>query len=128
LWGSFCYDYRMNCIFCRIINKEVPGTFVYEDDDVAAIIPKEQVSPGHTLVIPKNHYTDVFDIDDEVLRNIASVSKKLSKDIITTTDYTSVNLLNASGKDAQQSVFHFHLHIVPRKENDGLDLWIKRNL
>jgi len=118
----------MNCIFCRIINKEVPGTFVYEDNDVAAIIPKEQVSPGHTLVIPKNHYTDVFDIDDEVLRNVASVSKKLSKDIITTTDYTSVNLLNASGKDAQQSVFHFHLHIVPRKENDGLDLWIKQNL
>ena len=118
----------MECIFCKIINREVPGTFVYEDDDVAAIIPKEQVSGGHILVIPKHHYRDIFDIDDAILRNIASVSKKLSKDIIANTDFTAVNLLNASGKAAQQSVPHFHLHIVPRKSGDGLDLWVKQNL
>lgn len=118
----------MNCIFCRIINREVPGTFIYEDDSVVAIVPKEQVSDGHLLVLPKIHYQDVFDIDDDVLRNIASTSKKLSADIIIKTPFTAVNLLNASGKDAQQSVFHFHLHIVPRKPDDGLDMWIKQNL
>lgn len=118
----------MNCIFCRIINREVPGTFVYEDDSVIAIVPKEQVSDGHLLVLPKVHYQDVFDIDDSVLRNIASISKELSTDIINKTLFTAVNLLNASGKDAQQSVFHFHLHIVPRKPDDGLDMWIKQNL
>lgn len=118
----------MNCIFCRIINREVPGTFIYEDDSVVAIIPKEQVSDGHLLILPKVHYQDVFDIDDSVLRNIASTSKKLSTDIINKTPFTAVNLLNASGKDAQQSVFHFHFHIVPRKPDDGLDMWIKQNL
>ncbi len=118
----------MNCIFCKIINREVRGTFVYEDFDVAVIIPKEQVSDGHVLVIPKKHYQDIFDIDNTVLQNIALISKKISVNTVETTDYTSVNLLNASGKDAQQSVFHFHLHIVPRKPNDGLDLWIKQNL
>lgn len=118
----------MNCIFCKIINKEVPGTFIYEDSDVAVIVPKERVSDGHVLVIPKEHYQDIFDIDNTVLRNIVSISKKISLDIIETTSHTAVNLLNASGKDAQQSVFHFHLHIVPRKTDDGLDLWIKQNL
>lgn len=118
----------MNCIFCNIISREASGTFVYEDSDVAVIIPNEQVSDGHVLVIPKKHYRDIFDIDNSVLQNIASISKKISIDTIATNSFTSVNLLNASGEDAQQSVFHFHLHIVPRKPNDGLDLWIKQNL
>jgi len=118
----------MECIFCKIISREVPGIFVYEDDNVAAITPKEQVSDGHVLVIPKRHYQDIFDIDDTVLRNVVSISKKLSVDIISSADFTSINILNASGEDAQQSVFHFHLHIVPRRPGDGLDLWIKQNL
>lgn len=118
----------MNCIFCRIINREAPGTFIYEDESVVAIVPKEQVSDGHLLVLPKVHFQDVFNIDDSVLRNIVSTSKKLSTDIINKTSFTAVNLLNASGKDAQQSVFHFHFHIVPRKPDDGLDMWIKQNL
>lgn len=118
----------MNCIFCKIINKEVPGTFIYKDPDVAVIVPKEQVSDGHVLVIPKKHYQDIFDIDEIVLQRIASVSKSVSKDIAKATGYASVNLLNASGKDSQQSVYHFHLHIVPRRPNDGLDLWVKQNL
>lgn len=118
----------MNCVFCKIINREVLGIFVYEDSEVAVIVPKEQVSDGHVLVIPKNHYQDIFDIDNSVLQKIVSISKKISIVTVETTSYTSVNLLNASGKDAQQSVFHFHLHIVPRKPDDGLDLWIRQNL
>jgi histidine triad (HIT) family protein len=106
----------------------MPGTFAYEDDSVIAVIPKEQVSDGHLLVLPKVHYQDIFDIDDDVLRNIVSISKKLSTDIINKTPFTAVNLLNASGKDAQQSVIHFHLHIVPRKHDDGLEMWIKQSL
>lgn len=118
----------MNCVFCRIINREVPGVFVYEDDGIVAIVPKEKVSEGHLLVLPKTHYQDVFDIEDSVLRNLISVSKKLSAEIVDRSSFTAVNLLNASGKDAQQSVFHFHLHVVPRKHGDGLDMWIKQNL
>lgn len=118
----------MDCIFCKIINKEVPGTFAYEDDAVIAIIPKEQISDGHLLVIPKKHYQDIFDIDESTLQKIATVSKRLSVEVIKNSSSTAVNLLSANGIDAQQSVFHFHLHIVPRKPNDGLDMWIKQNL
>lgn len=125
---AFCYHRIVNCIFCKIISREVTATFVYEDSDVAVIVPKERISDGHVLVIPKKHYQDIFDIDDTVLRNIASISKKISAHTIATTDFTSVNILNASGKDAQQSVLHFHLHIVPREPSDGLDMWIKQNL
>jgi len=118
----------MDCIFCRIINKEVAGQFVYEDDTVVAIIPKEQVSKGHILVMPKLHYRDIFDIDEVVLSSILVVSKKLSSDIVDSTDFTAINILNASGVDAQQSVAHLHFHIVPRKPGDGLDMWIKQKL
>lgn len=118
----------MDCIFCRIISREAPGTFVYEDSKVAVIVPKERVCEGHVLVIPKTHYQDIFDIDDTDLKNIAVMSKKVALDIVASTDFTAVNLLNASGVDAQQSVFHFHLHVVPRKSNDGLDMWIKQSL
>ncbi|MCY1375002.1 Protein hit [compost metagenome] len=118
----------MNCVFCRIINRDIPGVFVYEDDSIVAIVPKEKVSEGHLLVLPKSHYQDVFDINDSTLRNLVSISKKLSTEIVSKSSFTAVNLLNASGKDAQQSVLHFHLHIVPRKPDDGLDMWIQQNL
>jgi len=118
----------MDCIFCKIINREAPGTLVYEDEIVTAIIPKDQVAQGHTLIIPKDHYKDIFDIDDAVLARIAVTAKVLSNQIVNVSEATGVNLLNASGADAQQSVFHFHLHIVPRRKNDGLDMWIKQRL
>jgi histidine triad (HIT) family protein len=71
---------------------------------------------------------NVFDIETDSLERLAGIAQKLSKEIVETHRATGVNLLNASGKDAQQSVFHFHLHIVPRYENDGLDLWFKNRL
>jgi histidine triad (HIT) family protein len=118
----------MDCIFCKIINRESPGSFIYEDEYVTAIIPKDQVTDGHILIIPNTHYRDIFDIDDEILSKVILITKKLSKDLINEPSTTSVNILNASGADAQQSVFHFHFHIVPRRHNDGLDMWIKQNL
>ena len=110
-----------NCIFCKIINKEFPCYNVYEDDDVLAIIPKDVEVYGHTLVIPKKHYVNLFDIDEETLHKLSSVVKKLSLQYQKTLWATGVNVLHASGKDAQQTVFHFHFHIFPRLENDGLD-------
>lgn len=118
----------MDCIFCKVVNKEAPATFVYEDSSVAVIIPKQQVNDGHVLVLPKQHYRDIFDIDETILKDIIVISKKVAEDAVADNDFTAVNILNASGVDAQQSVFHFHFHVVPRRENDGLDMWIKQNL
>lgn len=117
-----------DCIFCRINNKEAPANIVFENDDVVAFTPIDQISKGHTLVVPRKHYENIFDIDTEILKNIIEVAQNLSKQISLKNNATGINLLHASGKDAQQSVFHFHMHIVPRHEHDGLDLWLRENL
>lgn len=117
-----------NCIFCKIINKDAPAKIVFENNDILAFVPKEQVSKGHTLVVPQNHFENIFDIDKTTLEKLIGASKDLSVQLAKENNATGINLLHASGKDAQQSVFHFHLHIVPRYENDGLDLWLREKL
>ncbi|OQB41609.1 MAG: HIT-like protein [candidate division CPR1 bacterium ADurb.Bin160] len=110
-----------DCIFCKIIKKEVPAYIVYENEFVLAILAKDMEVYGHTLVIPKQHYKDIFDIETHVLKKIISVVKKLSIQYKKNISATGINIFNASGTDAQQSVFHFHIHILPRFSNDGLD-------
>ena len=117
-----------NCIFCKIIKKELPSTVIFEDDEFLAFSPKAQVSKGHTLLIPKKHQVNIFDMDKGLFERLAGVAHELSKELMEVNSATGINLLNANGKDAQQSVFHFHLHIVPRYENDGLDLWLRNKL
>lgn len=117
-----------DCIFCKIINKELPADVVYEDGNVLAIKTIVPVSEGHTLVIPKRHYENILDIDEQALGYVAQVSRELAPKLKDQHGATGINLLHAAGKDAQQSVFHFHLHIVPRYENDGLDLWFKSGI
>ncbi len=118
----------MGCVFCEIVKKKTPAEVVFENDRVLAVVPLERISKGHVLVIPKQHFENVFDVEDSVLRELISVSKKLSEKVVNENGATGVNLLNASGKDAQQSVFHLHFHVVPRYPRDGLDMWIKKGL
>mgnify|MGYP001565595878 CR=1 FL=1 len=118
----------MDCVFCKIINREIPAEIVDETDETIAIVPLEQVSKGHTLLIPKKHCESILDCDDETLCTLGKEAKRLAKMLIEKNGATGFNLLNANGKDAQQTVFHLHLHIVPRYSNDELDLWIKQGL
>lgn len=117
-----------DCVFCKIINKELPATVFFENEEFLAFSPRDQVSKGHTLLIPRKHQVDVFDMDADSFERLAGIAQKLSRELVQVYGATGINLLNASGKDAQQSVFHFHLHIVPRYENDGLDLWLRNKL
>ncbi len=116
------------CVFCKIINKELPATIVFENDEFLAFPPIDQISKGHTLLIPKKHQENIFDLDADSFSRLAVLAQKLSKELKATHGADGVNLLNASGKEAQQSVFHFHLHIVPRYADDGLDLWFRNKL
>lgn len=117
------------CIFCKIIkNEESEKTIIFKNDKVVALKPKTEINPGHTLVIPKQHYVDLFDIPESTLKEVIAVSQQLAKILKEKHTSLGTNMLHASGKDAGQSVFHFHVHVVPRYENDGLDLWFKRNL
>lgn len=117
-----------DCIFCRIINRELPSTVVFENEKVMAIVPLEPVSKGHALVIPKHHSTNVLDIESADLLELAEAVRRLSKRMVEEHKASGINVLHAAGSDAQQTVFHFHWHLVPRYPNDGLDLWFRHNL
>jgi histidine triad (HIT) family protein len=114
-----------DCVFCKIINGEIPANKIYEDEKVLAFLDINPISKGHTLIIPKAHFENIFDIEENNLKEIISTGKKVSMLLKEKLNADGVNLLHASGKDAQQSVFHFHLHIVPRYKEDGLDTWPK---
>lgn len=107
-----------NCIFCKIINKEIPSYKIYEDDKVYAFLDISDDITGHTLVIPKEHSKNVLDTKKENLEAVINAVQKISQHYVSL-GYDGVNILNATGKAAEQSVFHLHFHILPRKENDG---------
>lgn len=112
-----------DCIFCKIVAGEIPSSKVYEDDTVFAFLDNNPVARGHTLVIPKKHATDVFDVDEEALQAVTSAAKKLAHAARKGLGADGVNIMHASGKAAQQSVFHLHFHVVPRSRGDGIDAW-----
>jgi histidine triad (HIT) family protein len=118
----------MDCVFCKIISNKLPSKKVYEDDKVLALVPIEEVSKGHTLLIPKEHFVNIFDVDEELFSHFSKVLRTLASQLVKDTQATGINILNANGKDAQQSVFHLHFHLVPRYPNDGLDMWVKQKL
>ena len=117
-----------DCIFCKIINHELPTTIVFEDDVSMVIEPLDPISKGHVLVIPKKHTVNMLDVDDEILSHLIIVAKNIGKELLEKNNAQAMNLLHAAGKEAQQSVFHLHLHVVPRYKDDGLDLWLRNNL
>lgn len=113
------------CIFCSIIKGDIPSYKIYEDESVYAFLDIADDAIGHTLVIPKKHYENILDIPSDELSKVMSVVKKISNHYVDNCGFTGVNIMNASGKDAQQSVFHLHFHIIPRKEGDGMNTWPK---
>lgn len=112
----------MDCLFCKIINGQIPCSKVFENDKVFAFLDISPLTKGHCLVIPKEHYENVFDIDKEVLQEIIWVAKNIAQKAKENLGASGVQLMNASGKTAEQSVFHFHLHVVPRYADDNLEM------
>lgn len=111
-----------DCIFCKIVNGEMPCFIVYEDKYILAFLTINPLNKGHVLVIPKEHYENIFDIDEKILIKIISAAKRISCKIKDGLKAEGVNILHASGVSAEQSVFHFHLHIVPRKTGDKINM------
>ncbi|WP_067142068.1 HIT family protein [Oceanivirga salmonicida] len=114
-----------DCIFCKIINNELPLYKIYEDEYTYAFLDISEDIDGHTLVIPKKHYENVLDCDNIYLRYLIETVSLVSKHYVKNCNYDGVNILNASGKAAQQSVNHFHIHIIPRLKNDEENVWPK---
>ncbi len=111
------------CIFCKIIRGDIPSSKVYEDENVLAFLDLSQVTKGHTLVIPKNHQANVFELDDETAANLFRAVPKVANAIKSAFDPKALNVLNNNGEFAGQSVFHCHIHLLPRYDkSDGFGM------
>lgn len=111
-----------NCIFCNIIH-ENRILKVYEDEWTVAFMDVANDVDGHIVAVPKKHVKNILDCDADTLGKLMACVKKVSNHLVDNCGYTGVNLLNASDESAGQSVPHFHIHIIPRKTNDGIDAW-----
>jgi histidine triad (HIT) family protein len=109
-----------NCIFCKIVEGKIPCAKVYEDEHVFAFLDISQVTKGHTLVIPKAHTQDVFSLESESAAHVFAAVPKIANAIKAQYNPAGLNILNNNGEKAGQTVFHFHIHLIPRYgENDG---------
>ncbi len=113
------------CVFCDIVNNQIPSWVIYQNKDVICFLPKSPEVYGHTIVASKQHITDIYTAPESILGNLMIVSKKLAIHYKTQIDASGINLLHASGISAQQSVLHFHLHLIPRFDKDGLNAWLE---
>lgn len=107
-----------NCIFCKIANKEIPGKIIYEDDICVAFLDLSQTTNGHTLVIPKKHFKNFLEVDNDTLAHMIKVTKDIANKIVTKLNANGVNILTNANEVAGQTVMHFHLHIIPRYDNN----------
>jgi len=114
----------MDCIFCKIINGEIPSYTIYEDEIVKVFLDVKPINNGHSLVIPKKHYTNINDIDLETLTHIQKTAKELFTKYKQNLNCDGITL--CQNNEYGQEVKHYHLHIIPRYENDGIE--IKSNL
>lgn len=108
-----------DCIFCKIVKGESPCYKIYEDEMTLAFLDISRDADGHTLVIPKKHFKSVIDCDKEYLEAVIRTVQKVGQHYLTC-GYEGFNILNANDKSAEQSIFHLHLHIIPRKTGDNI--------
>ena len=111
-----------DCIFCKIVAGTIPCFKVYEDGETLAFMDINPGNDGHCLVIPKDHAPDLYSISDAAISATARAAKKVARAVNTVVAPDGINLVQANGKGAEQSVFHFHLHVLPRKVGDELKL------
>ncbi|MCR5033319.1 MAG: HIT family protein [Lachnospiraceae bacterium] len=108
-----------NCIFCKIANGEIPSKTLYEDDSFRVILDLGPATRGHALILPKDHYANLYELPDEVAAEAMKLAKKMAIRMKERLGADGFNLVQNNGETAGQTVMHFHLHLIPRYENDG---------
>lgn len=112
----------MNCIFCKIINKEIPSLKIYEDDDFLVIMDISPASRGHAILMPKTHNENLFDFDTEILSKALPIAKKVGSIMMKELQCDGLNILQNNNESAGQTVFHFHIHLIPRYVEDNVNI------
>lgn len=109
-----------SCIFCKIVQRQAPASIIYEDKKVMAFLDIRPLNIGHTLVIPKTHYIDIFDTPKALLSRIHILAKQISFAVKEATGADGISIIQQNGKAAGQDIFHLHVHVVPRFEDQKL--------
>lgn len=107
-----------NCIFCKIANGEIPSSTIYEDEDFRVFLDLNPATRGHALIVPKEHYADLFELDEALAGKVFVLAKKLAGKMKAALGCDGFNLIQNNGETAGQTVFHFHLHLIPRYKDD----------
>ena len=111
-----------NCIFCKIANGDIPSKAIYEDEEFKVILDLGPATKGHALILPKNHYRNLYDLPDDDACKVMLLAKKMAIKMTDRLKCDGFNLVQNNGAAAGQTVFHFHLHLIPRYEGDGQTL------
>ncbi|MCM1175817.1 MAG: HIT family protein [Blautia sp.] len=108
-----------NCIFCKIANGEIPSKTLYEDEEFRVILDLGPAAAGHALILPKNHYADLYELPEDTAAHAMLLAKKMAGQITEKLNCDGFNLMQNNGEAAGQTVFHFHMHLIPRYKDDG---------
>ena len=108
-----------NCIFCKIANGEIPSSTIYEDEDFRVFLDLGPAAKGHALIVPKEHYANIYEMSDELCGKVFVLAKRLATHMTEVLKCDGFNIAQNNGPVAGQTVFHFHLHLIPRYEGDA---------
>lgn len=111
-----------NCIFCKIANGEIPAATIYEDERFRVILDLGPASKGHALILPKEHYADIYEIPEDLAAEAYKLAARLAKKLTEVLNCDGFNIVQNNKGAAGQTVFHFHMHLIPRYENDQVGL------
>ncbi len=112
-----------DCLFCKIVRKEIPAFIVYENGKTIAFLDIKPVNPGHLLVVPKTHYPDFASTPDDAVADVAAAARKLAAATVKSIGADGFNIGVNNGRAAGQLIDHMHLHVMPRFNGDGYELW-----
>ena len=119
---------KADCLFCKLVAKQIPASVVYEDEATLAFMDLGQVNPGHVLVACKAHADDIYALDDAQAAAVFRTAARVARAVRGAFNPPGLSIYQANGKPAGQTVFHFHLHVLPRHEADGMQLvWPVKN-
>ena len=111
-----------NCIFCKIANGEIPAATLYEDEDFRVILDLGPACKGHALILPKSHAANIYELSDELAAKAMILAKKMAVKMTEALKCDGFNIVQNNGETAGQTVFHFHMHLIPRYTGDGVGL------
>jgi len=116
-----------DCIFCKIANGEIPSSTIYEDDLFRVILDLSPATKGHALILPKKHMANIFEMDEETAEKVFVLASRIAKAMKEALNCDGLNIVQNNGEIAGQTVFHYHMHIIPRYNDDGQQInWIPK--